>query len=99
MHKPQRNIKPFEREVTIHYISELMVIPRENNVDLKKVELTVETDDGQVFFPELRYNKIHFIKKLDLKPKDRVKLVFTFQGSEKGDKKYNNIYIVGIIKE
>lgn len=99
MLRPQTNIKPFEREVTIHHISEVMVIPRPDNVDLKKVELTVETEDGQVFFPELRYNKIHFIKKLNLQPKDKVKLIFTFQGSEKNDKKYNNIYIVGIIKE
>jgi hypothetical protein len=99
MHNNKPKIIPFERIVTVHDISELIVIKRTDNIDLKKLVLTVETDDGQVFYPELRYSKIELIKKLNINIKDKVKLTFSFQGSEKNGKKYNNIYIKDIKKE
>jgi hypothetical protein len=93
-----KNQKPFEVEVVVHDISELITIERKDNRDMKKIMVTLETTDGQVLFAELRNNKIDLMNKVKLAVKDKVTVSFTFQGSQKKDKKYNNIYIVTIKK-
>ena len=93
-----KNQKPFEAEVVVHDISELINIERKDNRDMKKIMVTLETRDGQILFAELRNNKIELMNKVRLAVKDKVTVFFTFQGSQKKDKKYNNIYIVDIKK-
>ena len=64
---------------------------------LKKV-LTIELDDGQVLYPELRNSKINLLEEEGINLRDRVYLEVSFHGSEKNSKKYNNIYINSIQK-
>jgi hypothetical protein len=96
---PKKKLKPFSADVTIQHISEVITIKREGIADFTKVVLTVETPDGQVFFPELRYGKISYIKTLDLKVKDKVTIYFLFNGLEKDNRKYNNVSLLGITKK
>ena len=89
---------PFETEAIVQEISSVINIERKDNRDLKKIMITLETLDGQVLFAELRNNKIELMNKTRLAVKDKITVKFTFQGSEKNGKKYNNIYIMDIKK-
>lgn len=73
-----------------------ITVKRKNLPDFNKISLTIETIDGQKLYPEVRNKKI---KELDgININDAVEIEYSFQGSEKNDKHYNNIYINKIIK-
>ena len=83
---------------TIHFIGELVHIPRKKFADLYKKVLTFETHDGQVLFPEIRNKKIHLLEDDDITVGSTVEITVSFQGSEKNGKRYNNIFIKTISK-
>lgn len=78
---------------TLEKIGELIHIPRRTN-DLYKRVLTIITPDNQKLFPELRNNKLSILDTLN--EGDFVTIEFSFEGSEKNDKRYNNIFIYSI---
>jgi hypothetical protein len=77
-------------------IGELVHIQRTGIPDLYKRVLTVETIDEQVLYPEVRNGKLKMLD--DIYENSTVEIEFSFEGSEKNDKRYNNIYINTITK-
>lgn len=77
-------------------IGELVHIQRNGIPDLYKRVLTVETIDEQVLYPELRNGKLQLLDNID--EGCVVNIEFSFEGSEKNNKRYNNIYINNLIR-
>ena len=91
--------KFFRLTGVVHLIGELVHINRKNGLpDLFKKVLTIETPDGQVLYPEVRNNKIKMLDRENIQEKDNIELEFSFEGSEKNGKRYNNIYTNSIKK-
>jgi len=86
----------FDLKGTVHLVGDLVHIEREGIPDLYKRVLTVETPDGQVLFPELRNGKLKILETEGIKQGSTVEIKYLFQGSEKNNKRYNNIYIFSI---
>lgn len=64
--------------------------------EFSKVVISLETVDNQLLFVEVRNKKI---EDLDLLPEGSIVLVdIVFVGSEKNDKKYNNLIVTKIEK-
>jgi hypothetical protein len=85
-----------KKKGVITEISELVHIQREGIPDLYKRVLTIETIDKQILYPELRNGKLKMLE--DLYENSVVEIEFSFEGSEKNNKKYNNIYINNITR-
>jgi hypothetical protein len=77
-------------------IGELVHIQREGIPDLYKKVLTLETIDEQVLYPEVRNAKLKLLE--NVYENSTVEIEFSFEGSEKNGKRYNNIYINNITK-
>ena len=77
-------------------IGELVHIQRNGIPDLYKRVLTVETIDEQVLYPELRNGKLQLLDNIE--EGCVVNIEFSFEGSEKNNKRYNNIYINNLIR-
>lgn len=77
-------------------IGDLVHIQRTGIPDLYKRVLTIETIDEQVLYPEVRNGKLKLLD--DLYENSTVEIEFSFEGSEKNDKRYNNIYINNITR-
>mgnify|MGYP003408279836 CR=1 FL=1 len=77
-------------------IGELVHIQREGIPDLYKKVLTIETIDEQVLYPEVRNAKLKLLE--NMYENSTVEIEFSFEGSEKNGKRYNNIYINNITK-
>jgi hemerythrin superfamily protein len=77
-------------------IGELVHIQRERIPDLYKKVLTLETIDEQVLYPEVRNAKLKLLE--NVYENSTVEIEFSFEGSEKNGKRYNNIYINNITK-
>jgi hypothetical protein len=86
----------FNLKGTVQLIGEEVHIPRKGIPDLYKRVLTVETADGQVVFPEIRNGKLRMLANEKIMEGSIVNIEFLFQGSEKGGKRYNNVYINSI---
>lgn len=80
----------------VTYISNIEQIRRSQKPDLFKIVLDFITEDGQVFYGELRNNNCKVIEREGISVDSIVKVEIELQGSEKGDKKYNNILINNI---
>lgn len=96
--KNNKNIQYFKLIGTVHLISELIHIPRNGSPDLFKKTLTIETPDGQVLFPEARNHKVRILEENNIQIKDKVEIEYSFEGSTKNNKRYNNIYLNQIKK-
>lgn len=77
-------------------IGELVHIQREGIPDLYKKVLTIETIDKQILYPEVRNAKLKLLE--NMYENSTVEIEFSFEGSEKNGKRYNNIYINNITK-
>lgn len=88
----------FNLKGTVHMIGELVHIERNGIPDLYKKVLTVETPDGQILYPEVRNGKLKMLEAEGIQQGSTVAIEFLFQGSEKNNKRYNNIYIYSIKK-
>lgn len=94
----KREINYFNVTGTITHIGELLHIQRTNLPDLYKRIYTLEMTDGQKLFPEIRNVKLKLFEKHQIQEGDLVRIEFSFEGSQKGDKRYNNIYTNNIEK-
>lgn len=81
---------------TLNAIGDLERIQRNSKPDLHKKVLTFETTDGQVLFPEVRNRKLDLLDHINVG--DKVSIEIIFQGSEKNNKRYNNIYTCNVQK-
>lgn len=90
--------KFFKLTGIITSFGELVHIPRKGNYDLYKRVLTIQTEDNQILFPEIRNNKLRNLDRQMIQVNDRVEIEYSFEGSEKNGKRYNNIYINSIKK-
>lgn len=59
----------------------------------KRAIVTVNTEDEQRAFFEVRDTIISRIEKLGLRPGDQIEIGFVFIGSEKNGRTYNNLFI------
>lgn len=97
MKEKKINKKCFNIACKVLEVGELLIYQREGKDTLYKKMLVVRTKDGQKFFPEIRNKKISLLN--DINVGDNVDLQFTFEGSEKNNKRYNNVYINNITKQ
>ncbi len=79
-------------------IGPLEQIRRTTKPDMYKKVLTLQTVDGQILFPEIRNNALKVLDREGIMEGSIVEIQYTFQGSEKQGKKYNNILIHNIKK-
>lgn len=86
----------FTLEGKVEDISDLIHIKRDNLPDLNKKMLTIVTSDSQRLFPEVRNKNLTKLNNISVG--DIVKIEYTFEGSQKNGKNYNNIYINQITK-
>lgn len=86
----------FKLKGTVTFVSELTHIPRNRVPDLYKKVLTIELDDSQKLFPEIRNQRLKMLDKEQIEVGSLVEIGYTFEGSEKNGKRYNNIYINSI---
>lgn len=85
-------------EGTVQKIDELLHIPRDKKPDLYKRTLVFVTESGQKLFPEVRNQRLKSLEKEMIHEGCKAKIGITFEGSEKNDKRYNNIYVNSITK-
>ena len=88
----------FELSGIVTRISKLEQIRRTVKPDLYKKVLSIETLDGQTLFVEIRNNNLKMLEREGVEESSLVKITYTFQGTEKGDKVYNNIVVSSITK-
>lgn len=86
----------FKLEGKVCEVGELVHIQRKGIPDLYKRVLTIETADGQKLYPELRNQKLKLLDKEQIDVHSLISIEYSFEGSEKNGKRYNNIYINSI---
>jgi hypothetical protein len=88
--------KRFALTAKITEIGELIQIRRTVKPDMYKRVLTLETEDSQILYPEIRNTGLKILEREGIVIGDTVDIEYTFQGAEKNEKKYNNILIQSI---
>lgn len=86
--------RPVKVTAKVTFIGELQIFRRNTKPDFSKRLVSLNTEDGQVMFCEIRNSKIPLIN--PIKIGDVVNVDIIFAGSEKNDKRYNNLYIVNL---
>lgn len=81
--------------VGIKEISPLLRFDRPNKPSFIKVNVTLSTMTDRLIFAEVRKTEILE----DIEEGDVAEVELSFAGSQKGDKKYNNIFINSITKK
>ena len=79
-------------------IGDLIHTKKENNPDLYKKTLTIKTADGQKLYVDVINKRLKSLEKEDISEGVIVDLEISFKGSERDNKKYNNIYCNSIIR-
>ena len=77
-------------------IGDMVQIRRTTKPDIYKKMITITTEDEQKVFMEVRNTGIKELEREGIKEFSRVDVEFIFEGSEKEDKKYNNVIIKSI---
>lgn len=62
----------------------------------RRSEVTIVTEDGQILFLQIREAMINKIQKLGIVYGDVVEIGFVFLGSQKGERKFNNLFLNSI---
>lgn len=88
--------KRFALTAKITEIGDLIQIRRTTKPDMYKRVLTLETEDSQILYPEIRNTGLKILEREGIVIGDTVDIEYTFQGAEKNEKKYNNILIQSI---
>lgn len=86
----------FRLQGVVTFIGDLVQIRRTGKPDIFKKVLSIETLDKQVLYPEIRNQGLKVLEREGVEEGHEVDITFEFQGSEKGDKRYNNILITSI---
>ena len=75
----------------ITYISPEIEVNNVGRPMYLKRMVTVISNDGQKFFGEIRKNKLTLLDSINTR--QELKIGYLYEGSEKDNKRYNNIYI------
>lgn len=86
----KRNLKQLTGEVL--EIGSLICTKRNNNPDLFKKVLTIQESDGQISYIDILNSRIKTLKEEDIQTGSIVQIEYSFKGSERDGKKYNNIF-------
>ena len=81
---------------TVTEIGNMVQIRRTTKPDIYKKVLTLVTEDDQKVFMEVRNTGIKELEREGVIEFSKVVVEFMFEGSEKEDKKYNNVIIKSI---
>ena len=82
---------------TVTYKGELQIFRRNTKPDFSKKMVDLVTSDNQRLYCEIRNSNIPKLERIEVD--DVVLVEILFAGSEKNDKKYNNLYIINIQKK
>lgn len=88
--------KRFSLTAKVTEIGDLIQIRRTTKPDMFKKVITLETEDNQILYPEIRNTGLKILEREGITIGDTVDIEYTFQGAEKDGKKYNNILIQSI---
>lgn len=77
----------------IEEIGEIQQIRRTTKPDLLKRTISIVTEDGQKVFMEIRNSYIKELQREGVEKNSYVEVGYVFEGSERNDKKYNNIVL------
>lgn len=88
--------KRFVLVAIVQEISDVIQIRRTLKPDLFKRVLTLMTEDEQILYPEVRNSGLKIMEREGIEISSKVEIEYTFQGTEKDNKKYNNILIQSI---
>lgn len=80
----------------VQEISNLIQIRRTQKPDLFKKVITLETEDGQILFTEIRNSGLKILEREGVEIGSLVEVEISFQGTEKNGNKYNNIIVQSI---
>lgn len=86
----------FTLQGTVTEISNIIQIRRTIKPDIYKKIITVITSDNQKVFMEIRNTGIKELEREGIEVGSFVEAEYLFEGSEKDDKKYNNVVIKNI---
>ena len=86
----------FKIQGVVTEIGDVYQVRRVMKPDIFKLILSIKTEDNQVLYPEIRNGGLKILEKEGVEVGSMVEIEFTFQGSEKDGKKYNNILIQSI---
>lgn len=81
---------------TVTEIGSMIQIRRTIKPDIYKKTITVVTPDNQKVFMEIRNTGIKELEREGIEMNSFVEVEYLFEGSEKDDKKYNNVVIKSI---
>lgn len=73
-------------------ISDIIHIRRNNAPDMYKKVVTIVTQDGQKLFVDLINSRLNILEREEIVEGSVVDVEYLFKGSQKGDRKYNNIF-------
>lgn len=79
-------------------IGSLVHMKKKTGPDLRKKVITVETVDGQVLYLDIINTRLKVLESEKIEVGSVVGVEYSFKGSERDGKKYNNIYCNGIVK-
>lgn len=85
----------FTTKAEVKDIGPLVQIKRTMKPDLFKRVITLDVEGG-LFFPEIRNNNIKVIEREGIEVGSFVEIEYSFQGTIKDGKRYNNILIESI---
>ena len=86
----------FTLQGTVTDIGNMIQIRRTIKPDIYKKIITVVTSDNQKVFMEIRNTGIKELEREGIEVGSFVEAEYLFEGSEKDDKKYNNVVIKNI---
>lgn len=73
-------------------IGSLICNKRKNNEELFKKVITIQEDDGQISYIDVLNSRLKTLKQQDIRVGNFVEIHYSFKGSERDGKKYNNIF-------
>lgn len=74
-------------------IGEIQQIRRTTKPDLLKRTISIVTEDGQKVYMEIRNSYIKELQREGVEKNSYVEVNYVFEGSERNDKRYNNIIL------
>ena len=80
---------PYKFIGIIKFIEDEFLVKKPNGTKMPKRVFTLQTIDDQLLIIEVRNDNVNYLKNVTINTIVEVKL--TFEASEKGEKKYNNL--------
>lgn len=82
----------FKVKGVIESVGDLIQMKKNKKNNFFKKVLTVKTADGQILYVDILNSRLKSLEDQNIQENSIVEIDFTFKGSEKDGKKYNNIF-------